>query len=64
MFTQQHYIAVAKVLKERVSIMTNSEGSFIRSGTVQAFVSLFEKDNPTFDAEKFLDEIYGKEESN
>ena len=63
MFTKEHYIKIAKVLKERVAITTHLEGSFMRSGTVQAFVVMLEKDNKKFDAEKFLDEIYGKEES-
>ena len=61
MFTKEHYIKIAKVLKGRVAIMTSSEGSFMRSGTVQAFVVMFEKDNKKFDKEKFLDEIYGME---
>ena len=61
MFTKEHYIKIAKVLKERVAIITNSEGLFMRSGMVQAFVDMLEKDNKKFDAEKFLDEIYGKE---
>ena len=61
MFTQKHYIEIAKVLKERVSIMTNSEGSFIRSGIVQAFVVMLGKDSKMFDKKKFTDAIYGKE---
>jgi len=63
MFTQRHYIKIAEVLKESVSIMTDSEGSFIRSRIVQAFVVMLEKDSKKFDKNKFADAVYGKEVS-
>ena len=60
MFTQQHYTKVAKVLKHnKVTYMYSSKVLFAK--TVQDFVSMFEKDNKKFNAEKFLDVIYGKE---
>ena len=62
MFTKEHYIEIAKVLKATIDVMTNSEGMHIRSKTVQDFVSMLEKDNDKFDADEFLDAIYGKEE--
>lgn len=62
MFTHQHYVEIVKVLKATIDLMTNSEGMHIRSKTVQDFVSMFEEDNKEFDADKFLDAIYGKEE--
>lgn len=63
MFTRRHYIKIAEVLKERCKIITDSEGSFIRSGIIQAFVRMFEEDSKKFDAKKFLDAIYGKDKS-
>ena len=62
MFTQQHYIEIAKVLKssKRHTLPFVSE-KVLFSMVVQDFVSLFENDSEKFDAEKF-DAIYGKEE--
>ena len=62
MFTQQHYIAVAKVLKKTVGVIGGTRISSLRSRIVLDFVELF-KENPKFDKEKFLDAIYGKEEN-
>ena len=60
MFTKEHYIAVAKVLHcNKSTVLYDNQVLF--SKVVQDFVSLFEKDNKKFDAEKFLDIIYGKE---
>lgn len=60
MFTKEHYIAVAKVLKQnKVTILYANHVLFKR--LVQDFAELF-KENPKFDAEKFLNEICGKEE--
>jgi hypothetical protein len=60
MFTKEHYIAVAKVLKKTVGFRASSEVSGVCSRIVMDFVELF-RENPKFDKEKFLDEIYGKE---
>ena len=60
MFTRQHYIKIAKVLKKTVGFVVGSEVSSVRSRIVLDFVELF-KENPEFNKEKFLDEIYGKE---
>ena len=57
MFTQQHYIEIAKILKQHDFPQTIAQAKI-----VQDFVHMLEKDNKKFDAEKFLDTIYGKEE--
>ena len=60
MFTKEHYTAVAKVLhRNKLTVLYDSQVLFNKM--VQDFVALFEKDNKKFDAEKFLDVIYGKE---
>lgn len=51
MFTKEHYIAVAKVIRKG------------RTFIIQNFMELFEKDSKKFDRKKFLDAIYGKEVS-
>ena len=61
MFTKEHYVEIAKVLKQRADILVLTDVMVFRSGTVQAFVAMLEKDSSKFDAEKFLDVIYGKE---
>lgn len=60
MFTQQHYIEIAKVLGKSLGLWTHSEGTRVRSQIVLNFIELF-RENPKFDKEKFLDAIYGKE---
>ena len=60
MFTQQHYIKIAKVLGRNKKLLYSRSEHALFSKMVQDFVELFEE-NPKFDAEKFLDEIYGKE---
>lgn len=64
MFTKEHYVEIAKILKEnRLSAMTEYPLPMqVNAKIVQNFVSLFEKDSSNFDAERFLDAIYGKEE--
>lgn len=52
MFTKEHYIEIAKILKK------NKLSRF--SMIVEDFVELF-RGNPKFDKETFLDEIYRKE---
>ena len=47
MFTQQHYIAIAKILKDQ-DVYEKGEG-----GIVEAFVREFKQDNSKFDAERF-----------
>ncbi len=59
MFTKEHYIAVAKVLKDNKGTCLYTQRVLFRK-IVLDFVELF-KENPKFDAEKFLDEIYGEE---
>ena len=50
MFTQQHYVEIAKILRKgRTSIIGN-------------FIELFEKDSKKFDKQKFINAIYEKEE--
>jgi hypothetical protein len=59
MFTQQHYIKIAEVLRRnRTTILYDSSVLFKR--LVWDFVELF-KENSKFDEKKFLDAIYGKE---
>lgn len=59
MFTKEHYIAVAKVLKQNKTTLLYTERVLFRK-VVLDFVELF-KENPKFNEEKFLNEIYGKE---
>lgn len=59
MFTKEHYVAVAKVLKDnKVTAFYTSAVLFKK--LVWDFVKLF-KENSKFNEKKFLDEIYGKE---
>lgn len=62
MFTKEHYTKIAKLLKageESNPYLCTRE---FQSKLVQNFVLMLEKDNSKFDAETFLDIIYGKEE--
>jgi len=64
MFTKEHYIAVAKVLRTyemRVGATYNLPLVNIRSSIILDFAELFKGDNSEFDKDKFLDAIYGKE---
>jgi len=59
-FTQQHYIKIAKLLKKHSKeIPSFAQLSF--NVLVQDLVVMLEKDNKKFDVERFLDAIYGKE---
>ena len=60
MFTKEHYVAVAKVLKKRRMRAGIALHIWWFGTIVQDFIELF-KENPKFDKEAFLDEIYGKE---
>ena len=62
MFTKEHYIAVAKVLKKYKRRSDTALHLWWLGTIVQDFVELF-KENPKFDKERFLDEVYRKEES-
>lgn len=63
MFTKEHYIEIAKVLKDaETTPLASVGGRLLLSKVVQDFVLMLEKDNSKFDAEKFLDIIYGKED--
>ena len=53
MFTQQHYIAIARILSDQ-DVYEKGEG-----GIVEAFVREFEQDNTRFDAERFRDACNG-----
>ena len=59
MFTKEHYIAVAKVLKQNKPTCFYTDKALFRK-IVSDFVELF-RENKEFDEQKFLDEIYGKE---
>lgn len=64
MFTQRHYIEIAKILRKyemRVGATYNLPLVNVRSSIILDFVELF-RENPKFDAGKFLYAIYGKEE--
>ena len=66
MFTKEHYIAVAKVLRTYemcVGATYNLPLVNIRSSIILDFAELFKGDNSEFDKAKFLDAIYGKEVS-
>ena len=63
MFTQQHYIAIAKIIRDQ-DVYSLKEGAYRRDGNtvvhskrgeelVEAFVKAFEQDNSKFDAERF-----------
>ena len=61
MFTQQHYKEIAKILKDN-NFPLSWPPRAVQARLVSDFVVLFEKDNPKFDVDKFLNTIYGKEE--
>ena len=54
MYSKNDYIEIAKILKK------NKATSFIAGSIVQDFIELF-KENPTFDEEKFLKAVRGRE---
>jgi len=60
-FTQQHYIKIAKILKANEEENPYLSTKEFQSLTVQRFVAMFEGDNKKFNKENFLDAIYGKE---
>ena len=65
MFTKEHYIKIAKVLKiEEMHKPFYKElvARNAHTGMVHNFIELFENDNPKFVRSEFLDAIYGKEE--
>ena len=64
MITKEHYVEIAKILKIAEEINPYLSSREFQSKLAQDFVSMLERDNPKFDAEKFLDMIYGKEVSN
>ena len=69
MFTKEHYIKIAKILKDGEHFKRRVFPLYVlsrntRSKIVQDFICMLESDNKKFDVEKFLDIIYGKEEMN
>ena len=62
MFTKEHYVEIAKVLRKTKGNIKPIQISIFHSTIVWAFVNLLKDDNPKFNENKFLDSIYGKEE--
>lgn len=66
MFTKEHYIKIAKVLKKTALPIHRKRTALVNGETimhrtiVQRLVELF-RENPEFDKGTFLDEVYGKE---
>jgi len=60
MFTKEHYIKIAEVLRDSQD-EKGIEFKLCHHMIVQDFVALLEEDNKKFDVEKFLDIVYGKE---
>jgi len=66
-FTQRHYIAIAKVLRETMTVSDDklSITDFgLAHDIVHNLTDMFEKDNEKFNVQQFLDAIYGKEVTN
>jgi len=66
MFTKKHYIEIAKVLRDSQDekYVQSVQFKLCHLIIVQDFVALLEEDDSKFDAEKFLNAVYGKEEKN
>jgi hypothetical protein len=52
MMTRKDYVSVAKILNDAINGVLDSEEEVI-----QAFVEMFEADNPNFDADKFVEAV-------
>ena len=64
MFTKQHYIEIAKVLRVEETHKPFYQTMVSRGGhtsLVHSFIELFEKDSKGFNRRKFLDAIYSEE---
>ncbi len=64
MFTKEHYIEIAKILKKNEETNPYLCTRKFQSMTVRRFVLMLESDCSEFNEEKFLDAIYGKEAQN
>lgn len=56
MFSAEHYIKVARVIRKRPSYCSWCGEPISSSPLISSFAEMFEKDNPLFDHGKFWDE--------
>ena len=61
MFTKEHYMKIAKLLKD-FKLPATPIGEVIYEKLVDAFIELFDLDNPNFNQRAFMEAIYGKED--
>ena len=57
MFTRQHYKAIARLIRER---LTHTRDPEVLTALANDFIRYFRTDNPAFDALKFIAAIEGE----
>lgn len=62
MFTKEHYIAVAKVLRHSKNLLVSRGEHALFVVTLDNFIALF-RENLKFSEVAFLDEVYGSDVS-
>lgn len=60
MFTKEHYIKIAKLIKN-FDLPPTRLGEIVHVKLILSFIELFEDDNSTFSKEEFAEAIYGEE---